>query len=51
MGNNAARLAGMEKAPIEVDVSISGLVSIMDGATREKTSGNFCSWNGGEFAW
>jgi norsolorinic acid ketoreductase len=51
MGNNGARRVGMEKAFTEVDVCVSGLVSIMDEATREKTSGHFCTWDGGEFAW
>jgi norsolorinic acid ketoreductase len=51
MGNIAARDIGLEKAFIEVDECIRGLVSIIDEATRERTSGHFLTWDGGEFAW
>lgn len=51
MGNTAARAVGLEKASTEVDECIRGLVSIIDGATREKTSGHLPTWDGGEFAW
>ena len=51
MGNNGARKFGMEKAFTEVEDCVSGMVSIVDGATREKTSGRFPSWDGGDFPW
>jgi hypothetical protein len=51
MGNTAARDAGLEKAFTEIDECIRGLVSIIDEATREKTSGHLPTWDGGEFAW
>ena len=51
MGNIAARDIGLEKAFIEVDECIRGLVSIIDEATRESASGHFLTWDGGEFAW
>jgi norsolorinic acid ketoreductase len=51
MGNAGARKFGMEKAFTEVNDCVSGLVSIIDGATKEKTSGHFCSCDGGELIW
>jgi hypothetical protein len=51
MGNIAARDIGLEKAFTEVDECIRGLVSIIDEATREKSSGHLLTWDGGEFAW
>lgn len=51
MGNTGARKVGLEKAFIEVDDCVRGLVLRIDEATREKTSGTFPSWDGGEFSW
>ncbi|KAF2718291.1 aflatoxin biosynthesis ketoreductase-like protein nor-1 [Polychaeton citri CBS 116435] len=51
MGNNGARKAGQEKAFLTIDQSITGMMKIVDSATREKTSGQFWSWDGTTFAW
>ncbi|KAJ7604567.1 hypothetical protein FB45DRAFT_1030659 [Roridomyces roridus] len=44
MGNHGATAVGMEKAPITVDDSVQGLLSRIDGATKEKSSGRFFPW-------
>ena len=51
MGNAGARAFGLEKAFIEVDDCVKGMVGIIDGATKEKTSGHFPTWDGTEFPW
>jgi len=51
MGNYGAALFGVEKAEITVEESISGVVKIIDEATREKTSGKFFNYTGGEASW
>ena len=51
MGNAGARRVGMEKAYTEVDDCVDGLVSIIDAATKEKTSGHFSTWDGTDFRW
>ena len=51
MGNAGAIAFGMEKATTSVEECVYGLVSQIDGATREKTSGRFLVFTGEEFAW
>jgi norsolorinic acid ketoreductase len=51
MGDSAARKLGLEKAFFEVDEVVRGMVSVIDDATREKTSGHFPIWSGGDFPW
>jgi norsolorinic acid ketoreductase len=43
MGNAAANANGMPQAPVSVEVSVAGMLSRIDGATREKSGGKF--WN------
>ena len=44
MGNYGAKIvAGLEEAPMSVETSVSGMLEIFDGATREKTGGTFQS--------
>ncbi|KAL2139203.1 hypothetical protein VTI28DRAFT_5511 [Corynascus sepedonium] len=40
-GNRSARGIGLEKAPDTVEKSIAALTKLIDGATREETSGKF----------
>lgn len=42
-GSRGAHSAGMSDAPVTVAESVAGILSHIDGATREKTSGRF--WN------
>ena len=43
-GNRGAvSIAGMPQAPVALDDSVKGIMSRIDGATREKSSGKF--WN------
>ncbi|KAJ7617146.1 hypothetical protein FB45DRAFT_1104314 [Roridomyces roridus] len=44
MGNAGAPSVGMEAAPITVDDSVQGVLSRIDGATKEKSSGKFFNW-------
>ncbi|KAF1993044.1 aflatoxin biosynthesis ketoreductase nor-1 [Amniculicola lignicola CBS 123094] len=51
MGNEGARTLGMEKAFITVEGSANFLVSAIDKATKEDTSGHFPTIEGGDFKW
>ncbi|KAH7400158.1 aflatoxin biosynthesis ketoreductase-like protein nor-1 [Cadophora sp. MPI-SDFR-AT-0126] len=51
MGNLGARSSGMEEAPVTLKDSIHGMLSKIDGATREKTSGTFQSFDDTEYTW
>ncbi|KAJ7626905.1 hypothetical protein FB45DRAFT_749694 [Roridomyces roridus] len=41
MGNGGAKAFGMEQAPVTVEDSVNGVLSRIDGATKEKSSGKF----------
>ncbi|KAJ7466166.1 aflatoxin biosynthesis ketoreductase-like protein nor-1 [Mycena galericulata] len=43
MGNVGAVANGLPEAPVSVDDSVAGILSRIDGATKEKSSGRF--WN------
>ncbi|KAF7325985.1 NAD(P)-binding protein [Mycena kentingensis (nom. inval.)] len=43
MGNVGATAAGLPQAPVSVQDSVDGILSRIDGATKEKSSGKF--WN------
>ncbi|KAJ7035282.1 hypothetical protein C8F04DRAFT_1259093 [Mycena alexandri] len=43
MGNHGATANGMPQAPVTLDDSVKGVMSRIDGATKEKSSGRF--WN------
>ncbi|KAF7343891.1 NAD(P)-binding protein [Mycena venus] len=45
MGNSGAKenIFGLSEAPVKIDDSIAGVLSRVDGATKEKSSGKF--WN------
>lgn len=51
LGNKGAAFFGMKEATTPTKDSVEGLVKAIDGATREKTSGHFPDFEGGEFAW
>jgi norsolorinic acid ketoreductase len=51
MGNTGAQSLGLEKAEIEIDVSISGMIKVIDAANREDTSGKFMDYNGTSKPW
>ncbi|KAH7115004.1 putative aflatoxin biosynthesis ketoreductase nor-1 [Dendryphion nanum] len=51
MGALAAKAVGMEAAPLTVEQSVPGLVSVIDGATRDTTSGTFTSHDGQPVPW
>ncbi|KAJ6553733.1 hypothetical protein DFH09DRAFT_1495298 [Mycena vulgaris] len=44
MGNEGANANGMAQAPVSVEDSVAGIMSRIDGATREKTGGRFWSY-------
>ncbi|KAJ7626804.1 hypothetical protein FB45DRAFT_979570 [Roridomyces roridus] len=43
MGNSGAAASGLAEAPVTVEDAVSGILSRVDGATKEKSSGRF--WN------
>ncbi|KAJ6576949.1 hypothetical protein DFH09DRAFT_1450537 [Mycena vulgaris] len=43
MGNAGANANGMAQAPVSIEDSVAGIMSRIDGATREKSGGRF--WN------
>ena len=51
MGNYGAAAHGMTEAPVEVEDGVKGIVSQIDKATREDTSGKFVSFDGAEPSW
>jgi hypothetical protein len=51
MGNTGARAFGLEKAEIEVEVSVSGMIKVIDAANRENTSGKFMYYDGTSKPW
>lgn len=51
MGNTGAQGLGLEKAEVEVDVSVSGMIKVIDTANREETSGKFMFYDGTSKPW
>lgn len=51
MGNAGAKLVGMKEATTPIDDCVAGMLKVIDESTREKTSGRFPIWEGGEFPW
>ncbi|KAI1146212.1 NAD(P)-binding protein [Nemania diffusa] len=52
MGNVGARMMGLEQAPDTIEDSVNKVISVIDGATREKTSGKLLNTiDGTEFPW
>ncbi|RDL35067.1 NAD(P)-binding Rossmann-fold containing protein [Venustampulla echinocandica] len=51
MGTFGAKSHGMEDAPVTLEQSVEGMLKKFDGATREKTSGTFQSYDEATFAW
>jgi norsolorinic acid ketoreductase len=50
MGRRAAKAVGMEAAPLTVEQSVSGLMSVMDAAARAN-SGTFTGYDGQAVPW
>ncbi|KAK5992005.1 Norsolorinic acid ketoreductase nor1 [Cladobotryum mycophilum] len=51
MGNGNAKAFGLAEAFHNIDDSIKGVVKIINGATREETSGKFIDFEGASVAW
>lgn len=51
LGNHAAVSAGMSQAPKPVEHGVHGVLHLIDGATREDTSGRFLGFDGKTIAW
>jgi norsolorinic acid ketoreductase len=51
MGNSGAQGFGLEKAETKVDVSVSGMIKVIDAANRENTSGKFMLYDGTAKPW
>jgi len=50
MGTGAAKVVGMDNAPVTLEDSVKGLITQFDGASREK-SGTFTSQEGNNIPW
>jgi norsolorinic acid ketoreductase len=51
MGNAGALAHGMTEAPLTLEESLNGMVSKIDGATREIASGKLFSFDGEQPSW
>ncbi|KAF4438725.1 ketoreductase [Fusarium acutatum] len=51
LGNHAAQSSGLSAAPVSVQDGVNGIVNVIDGATRNVTSGRFLSWENKELPW
>ncbi|ORY31032.1 hypothetical protein BCR39DRAFT_527952 [Naematelia encephala] len=51
MGDRGARSVGMKQAPITVEESVSGMLKVIDDATRETTGGVHMRYNGDLSKW
>jgi norsolorinic acid ketoreductase len=51
MGKKGAVANGLDDAPTTLQTSIDGIVSKIDTATREQTSGKFISFDGATIGW
>ena len=51
LGNYSARLNGAEQAPVSVQDSVTGMLRVIDGATKETHSGRFWTYEGTEIPW
>jgi len=51
MGNAGALAHGMAEAPLTLEESLTGMLSKIDGATRENASGKLVTFNGEEPSW
>ncbi|RSH92077.1 hypothetical protein EHS25_008489 [Saitozyma podzolica] len=51
MGDRGARNAGLEHAPTTVDESVSGMIKVIEEATRDKWSGLHARYNGTQSKW
>lgn len=50
-GNATAQVFGMGSAPHTLDQSVTGLLEVLDGASKDKTSGKFCNFDGSEISY
>jgi norsolorinic acid ketoreductase len=51
MGNGAARVLGMEQAPMTLEDSIKAQLIRIDNATRENSSGKFITFDENHINW
>jgi len=51
MGTYGAEAHGLTEAPVEVQDGVNGIISKIDQATRENSSGKFMDYDGKELSW
>lgn len=51
MGNAGALANGLTEAPVTIKASVDGMMSKIDNATRDSTSGKFVSFDGEHINW
>ena len=51
MGNHGAKSFGLEKAAITVQESVTGMIKVIEAATRETHSGKLWAYDGRQLPW
>ena len=51
LGNLGAEAFGVEKAAITIRQSVTGMIKIIDAATRETHGGKLWAYDGGQVPW
>jgi len=51
MGNGGAKAAGLEQAPVTVNDSVTGILSVIDKAERTTHGGKYLQYDGTELPW
>ncbi len=51
LGNLGAEAFGLEKAAITVEQSVTGMIKVIDVATRETHGGKLWTWEGRQVPW
>jgi norsolorinic acid ketoreductase len=51
MGNSGARFLGLEEAPVPVVESCTGMVRVIDGASKKSHGGKLWSYEGETLSW
>lgn len=51
LGNQGAEFFGYEQAAITVEQSVTGVIKVIDAATRETHGGKLWTWEGRQMPW
>ena len=51
MGNNGARSFGLEEAPVKLQDSVTGMLKVLEQATKETHGGKMWGYDGKQKQW